>query len=362
MTGYILKRILLSIPMLIGITFISFIVMQLAPGDAGTMGNGESSANQLTQQQYDVMNESFHFGQPMHMRYLYWLGVVQPEPTASQLKRWNKEDEDALAAGLPAPSHKQGLIYLDFGHSMETHSFTVWQRLREALPITILLNVISIFLIYTIAIPIGIYSATHQYSAADRISTVGLFMLFSMPSFWVAVLLIKLMVVLPAQWRLPFHGVEPGDSSHMTTLAYLYESAKHLVLPVVAMSYAGLAQLSRYMRSSMIDIIRADFVKMARAKGLPEFYVIYKHALRNSLIPIITLLAGLLPGLIGGSVIIESIFGVPGMGNLGYQALLSRDYTILMALNTIVAVLVMIGFLLSDILYVVADPRIKFAD
>jgi len=126
------------------------------------------------------------------------------------------------------------------------------------------------------------------------------------------------------------------------------------------MSYSGLAGLSRYMRSSMIDVIRADFIRTARAKGLREFYVVYKHALRNSLIPIITLLGGELPGMIGGSVIIESIFGVPGMGYVGYKALIARDYTVLMADLSLVAVLVMIGFLVSDFLYVAADPRISF--
>lgn len=351
MRTYIIKRLLLAIPMLFGITFISFFVMQLAPGSsAGAGGGQEMSKNKITKQQLEVMNRAFHLDQPVYMRYLYWLGVVQPAPTPEEL-------EDAKN-GKPIPKH--GVIYLDFGYSMETHSITVWQRLREAIPITILLNVISFVVIYLFAIPIGIYSATHQYSWPDRVSTVGMFMLYSMPSFWVAVLLIKLMVMLPADWRLPFQGIQPSGADEMTTLEWLYGSAKHLVLPVIATSYGGLAGISRYMRASMIDIIRADFIRTARAKGLVEFIVVYKHALRNSLIPIITLLGGLLPSLIGGSVIVEAIFGVPGMGLVAYRALIARDYTLLMADITIVAVLVMIGFLISDLLYLFADPRISF--
>ena len=359
MSAYILKRLLLAIPMLIGITFISFLVMQMAPGKPGSLGGGEMSTNQMTAQQYDVMNETFHLDSPIYMRYLYWLGVVQPTPTDNQLKRWHKEDEEAIAAGRSPSWHMQGMIFLDFGHSMETHSFTVLQKLEEAIPVTIMLNIISLLLIHMIAIPVGIYSATHQYSVGDRASTIGMFLLYSMPNFWVAVLLMKLMVVMPNGWALPIHGIQPDDPDRMTTLTWLFESAKYLVLPVLVMSYAGFASLSRYMRSSMIDVINSDFIKMARAKGLREFFVIYKHALRNSLIPIITIMGGILPGLIGGSVIIETIFGIPGMGRLGYQALLARDYTVMMAINTMIAILVMIGFLVSDILYVVADPRIK---
>jgi peptide/nickel transport system permease protein len=351
MQTYILKRLLLSIPMLFGITFISFFVMQLAPGGAGGgSGGGEMAAGKLTKDQRDVMNRAFHLDKPIYMRYLYWLGAAQPVPTPEQLA-----DEQL---GKPIP--KRGIIFGDFGYSMETHSVLVWQRLREAIPITILLNIISFFVIYLLAIPIGIYSATHQYSAGDRISSVTMFMLYSMPSFWVAVLLIKITVMLPPEWRLPFQGIQPDNSEQLTTIEWFYGSAKHLILPIIVMSYGGLAGISRYMRASMIDIIRADFIRTARAKGLVEFFVVYKHALRNSLIPIITLLGGLLPSLIGGSVIVEAIFGVPGMGYVAYKALIARDYTLLMADITIVAVLVMIGFLVSDMLYLFADPRISF--
>ena len=361
---YILKRLLLLIPMTFGITLISFVVMQLAPGTSGGGGGGDGSmaAGRLTAQQQKVMNRTFHLDKPIHHRYLYWLGVWQATPDQDELKQWEKEDEAALARGESPSSHKKGLLYGDFGYSMQHHSVPVWQRLKEAIPITILYNIISFLVIYTLAIPIGIYSATHPNSTSDRILTVNMFMLYSLPSFWVAILLIKLMVMLPPEWRLPFHGIGPNDGDRMSTLTWLYETSKYLILPIIVMSYGGMAGISRYMRSSMIDIIRADFIRTARAKGVREFRVVYVHALRNSLIPIITLLGGLLPGMIGGSVIIEAIFGIPGMGRVAYQALIARDYTLLMADITIVAVLVMVGFLISDLLYKVADPRIRLEE
>jgi peptide/nickel transport system permease protein len=152
----------------------------------------------------------------------------------------------------------------------------------------------------------------------------------------------------------------PSNADELTTLELFGARIKHLILPLFCMTYGGLAGLSRYMRSSMAEVIRMDYVRLARAKGLRERAVIYKHALRNSLIPIITLMGGLLPGMIGGSVIIEAIFGVPGMGFLAFNAIRNFDYTVLMADITLVAFLVLIGYLISDLLYVAADPRITF--
>lgn len=353
MQTYILKRLLLLPPMLLGVTFISFCVMQMAPGMSGGAGGGtgDLSAKRMTRDQQEVLNRTFHLDKPVYLRYLYWLGAIQPTPTKEEIA-------DSERTGVPIP--KRGIIFLDFGQSMETKAISVWTRLKDAIPITVLMNVITISIMYFFAIPLGVFSATHQNSFADRTSTVVLFGLYSLPSFWVAVLLIKLMVTVPEAYRLPFQGYQPQNSSELTTLEWLWGCAKHLTLPIICMVYGSFAGLSRYMRTSMIDVVRSDFVRTARAKGLKEFVVIYKHALRNSLIPIITLMGGLLPSLIGGSVILETIFGIPGMGYVGYKALLARDYTLLMATLTIVAALVMIGFLISDLLYTLADPRISF--
>jgi len=222
------------------------------------------------------------------------------------------------------------------------------------------MSAVAIFILYVVSIPLGSYSATHHNTHTDRGLTVVLFVLYSLPSFWVAVLLIQLDLLLPPKWQLPFQGLFPSNAENLTSVQWLWEVTKHLFLPMVASCYAGLAGLSRYMRVGMLDIFRLDFIRTARAKGCSEQRVIFKHALRNSVIPIVTLAAGLLPGLIGGSFIIESIFGIPGMGYLGYNAVLTRDYTVLMAEFTLSGVLVMLGILLSDILYVLVDPRISF--
>ncbi len=234
---------------------------------------------------------------------------------------------------------------------------------KEAIPVTLLFNFLTLILIYMFSIPLGIFSATHQDSKRDKVSTVALFMLYSMPNFWVGILLLRFDVTcLPAEWRLPIQGIHPQNSEHLTLLEWLTSSSHYFILPLIVMSYAQFAGMSRYMRSGMIDTIRADYIRTARAKGLHEFFVVYKHALRNSLIPIITLLGSELPALFSGSVIIEELFGIPGMGKVAYEALLNRDYTVLMADLTIVAVIVMFGFLVSDLLYKVADPRINFED
>ena len=307
------------------------------------------------------MNETFYLDKPVYLRYFYWLGVMQAEPSPETKMQQKQEDEDRAALNLPPKSHARGILHGDFGYSMETHSVTVWERLRDAVPITILLNVITFFVIYLVAIPIGIYSATHPYTLLDRITTIGAFMLFSLPSFWVALMMILFMVRIPPEWRLPFNGLEPVGAERLSTLNYFGECAKHLVLPIIVMSYGGIAGLSRYMRSGDD---RGDPRRLhshrARERACPEFIVIYKHALRNSLIPVITILGGELPAMLSGSVILESIFGIRGMGYLAYHALLARDYTVLMADLSIGAVLVMAGFLASDMLYLLVDPRIRF--
>ena len=385
---YILKRLLLSIPMLIGILFISFFVMQLAPGQAGggTAGEGGARSKGITREQREVMNRTFHMDKPLFDRFLFWLGVKQ-ENTPAELEiakneavrrelRKRAREKSLAGSGKLSPAEisdattfaldhnvqipKHGILFGDFGYSMEIHSVRVVDRLASALPISIMLNAFSLILIYLFSIPMGVYSATHSNSKLDRIATVTLFMMHSMPSFWVAVLLIKLIVSLPEAWRLPFQGLQPLNSHELTTVEWLAASAKHLILPLIVFSYSSFAVMSRFMRSSMMDTVRADYIRTARAKGLGETTVIYKHALRNSLIPIITLLGSELPSLIGGSVIIEAIFGIPGMGYVGYKALLARDYTVLMADLTLVAILVMAGFLISDLLYKLADPRIDF--
>jgi peptide/nickel transport system permease protein len=248
---------------------------------------------------------------------------------------------------------------LNFGNSYKDHR-PVMEKIWEAMPITLQISLLSIFLSYLIAIPMGVYSAVKQDSAVDRVSTVALFVLYSLPNFWVATLLIVYLGGGDYLDLFPIDGANSFDADPWPFWRWLSDRIWHLVLPVACLTYGGLASLSRYMRAGMIEVIRQDYILTARAKGLSEKIVVFKHAFRNSVIPIVTFLAFLLPAMIGGSVIVESIFSIPGMGKLGFEAVLSRDYPVIMAIATISALLTLVGILLSDILYVLVDPRISF--
>jgi peptide/nickel transport system permease protein len=216
---------------------------------------------------------------------------------------------------------------------------------------------VSLLLVIVLSVPIGIFSATHRGSWFDRLTTVYVFVGFSAPSFWVALLMMLLLGVYLG-W-LPISGLHSLDAYRMGPVEYWLDFAKHLALPVFIGVFGGLAGLSQYSRSSMLETIRQDYVRTARAKGLPERTVVYKHALRNGLVPLLTIFGLSLPGLLGGSVIIENIFAIPGLGRLFYEAVLSRDYNLVMASLVIGAVLTMLGNLLADLSYAVANPQIR---
>jgi peptide/nickel transport system permease protein len=235
------------------------------------------------------------------------------------------------------------------------------EEISKRFAVTLKMNFMSIFLTYLIAIPIGIFSSTHQYSLGDRISTVLLFVLYSLPTFWVGTMMIWLLTGPPyLDWFPSSHAVS-ADYATMTSFEAFWDSIWHLTLPVICLTYGGVAYISRQMRAGMLETIRQDFIRTARAKGLSEPVVIFKHALRNSMIPIITLLANLLPLMIGGSVIIEQIFSIEGLGNLSFEAVLNRDYPVIMTIFTFSGFLTLLGILLSDIMYALVDPRIKYS-
>lgn len=254
------------------------------------------------------------------------------------------------------------LMTLDFGVSLVTRE-PVLQTLISKLPYSLSLSVGSLLLAYLIAIPLGIYSATSKDSVGDRITTVSLFMLYSLPSFFVATLLLfgfssgsdyeSLRLFPTGGWR-------SRDYMQLTSIGQIRDIAWHLVLPLICMTYGSLAALSRYMRTGLLDVIRADYVRTARAKGLPERVVIWKHAVRNGLLPILTLLAGLLPAVLGGSVIIEYIFGIPGMGQWIVDSIYQRDYNAIMVVQLFSTLLVLVGILVTDLSYALVDPRIRY--
>ncbi|MDD3119574.1 MAG: ABC transporter permease, partial [Victivallales bacterium] len=237
----------------------------------------------------------------------------------------------------------------------------VTELIMERLPVTLRLNLLAIAITYLLAIPLGIYSAIRPDTKSDRLITIFLFFLYSLPVFWVA-LMLQAGVCVGGYWPIfPLKGIAPVDITGLSTPQIVLNEIMCYVLPVTCLSYAGFAGLSRYTRSGMIEVIGQDYIRTARAKGVPELLVIFKHALRNAMIILVTLFAGLLPGLVAGSIIVEYVFSIPGMGDLSMLALSSRDYPLLMALFGFGGALTLAGIMLSDVLYVAVDPRITFA-
>ena len=330
MKTYLLKRLLMMIPSMLGITIMTFAIIHLAPGDPAAMRIGSSLTGSIRNEQMaqaiiEKTRKEFGLDQPIPVQYWRWIGK---------------------------------LARLDFGRSYKDNR-PVIQRIRERLPVTLQLNIISLLLTYLIAIPIGIYSSTHQHSAGDKAATVTLFILYSLPSFWVATILILFLCGGDYLHWFPLTGLQSLGSEHLTLFHRLLDRIWHMVLPIACLTYAELAFVSRQMRAGMLETIRQDYIRTARAKGLTERAVVYRHALRNSLIPIVTLLGLLLPEMLGGSVIIESIFTIPGMGQLGFEAILYRDYPVVMAISTIAAFLTLVGILLSDFAYALVNPTIS---
>lgn len=257
----------------------------------------------------------------------------------------------------------ENLLSLDFGVSLVSRE-PVLETLISKLKYSLSLSLGSLLLAYLISIPIGIFSAVKKDSPADRAVTVGLFMLYSLPSFFVATLVLFFFSqgsdYALLRW-FPTGGWQSTKASELTWIERMVDIAWHLVLPLFCLTYGSLAALSRYMRTGLLEVIRSDYVRTARAKGLPESLVIGKHALRNGLMPILTLLSGLLPAILGGSVIIEYIFGIPGMGLWMIEAIYQRDYNVIMAVQLLSTVLVLVGILLTDLSYALVDPRIRYS-
>ncbi len=254
----------------------------------------------------------------------------------------------------------KNLLRFDFGISHVTKQ-PVMGIILSKLKYSLSLSVPSVLLAYIISIPLGVFSSVKQNTMSDRIISAILFMLYSLPSFFVATILLYFFSQGGDYLKIfPTGGFQNPDFKNLTILEQAGDVIWHLILPLVCMTYASFASLSRYARTGMLDVIRSDYIRTARAKGLSEFVVIVKHAMRNGMIPIITLLGTLLPVIIGGSVVIEYIFGIPGMGLLTINSIFNRDYNVIMGIQLISALLVLIGILISDLMYALVDPRISF--
>src|SRR5215813_463587 len=314
---FVLRRLLVSIPLLIGITFISFLVISLAPGgplDFLTPEDPNASA-EVKQK----LVQEFGLDQPVYVQYWRWLTRV---------------------------------VRLDFGRTFLPDGKPVLTKIGERLPITLFLNIVEMLVILGLAVPIGVLSATRQYSLYDKVTTIFVFVGFATPDFWLALLLMFLFGV-QLGW-LPISGLRSLNWEYLSFWRQQWDFIGHLILPISVATFGGLAGFSRYMRQSMLEVIRQDYIQTARAKGLSEGTIIGKHALRNALLPVVTVLALSLP-----SVIIESIFAIPGMGQLMVQSVFSRDYPVVMGNLVIVSSLTLVANLIADVAYGLVDPRIR---
>lgn len=322
MLAYLLKRFFMLIPLFFGITLITFVVIHLAPGEPVEMQTALSP--KASAKSRERLREYYGLDKPLHVQYVSWLG---------RLSR------------------------LDFGRSFSPDGRPVIDKIKERIPVTLSINSIALLLEFGLAIPIGIIAATHRNSLIDKGITLLVFIGFAVPTFWLSLLMMYVFGVKLG--ILPISGLHSLGGDKLTGIAWLLDTAKHLLLPLGVATFGALAGLSRYTRATMLEVLGQDYITTARGKGLPERVVIYRHALRNALLPIITILGFSLPGLIGGSVIFETIFAIPGMGQLFYQGVMSRDYPLVMGILVIGALLTLIGNLLADLLYAVADPRIR---
>jgi peptide/nickel transport system permease protein len=328
MTTYILRRVLLIIPTLFGITLLTFLLIRLAPGNAAELkgAGGAGGGKALTAEERQKLIHLYGLDKPALVAYGDWVGHI---------------------------------LRLDLGESWTDHR-PVAEKIGERLGVTVSITGSALVLSYLIAIPLGIVAALKRGRPIDRALTVTLFILYSIPSFVAALLLIMFVAGGDYLNLLPMYGIHSVNAPEMSPLASLWDRILHMILPVICLSYASLASISRFTRVSMLEALGQDFVRTARAKGLPERAVIFRHALRNALIPIITIFALELPALIGGSIIIESIFTLPGMGQLLFQSLDSEDTPVIMGLTVLAAIVTLLSYLAADIVYVIVDPRITY--
>ncbi len=327
MTRFILRRVAGAIPLVLGVATVIFFVVQLAPGDPARLLLAPGVDEAVIEQ----TRANFGLDQPLPVRYVTWLG--------------------SLARG-------------DLGYSY-SHGRPVAQVIGDMLPNTLILSGAALLVAFLAGIAIGIVQAVRPYSAADSVLSVIALFFYSMPSFWLALMLILVFSYFARnvwEWPLwfPASGVRSPDYDLLGPWDQIKDRISHMVLPVTALSLVLAAGVARYTRGSLLEVVRQDYIRTARAKGLPERTVILKHALRNALIPVVTLLGLYLPVLFSGTVFIETVFAWPGMGKTIVDAIGTRDYPLVMASSLIFAGMVVVGNLVADLLYAWVDPRIRY--
>jgi peptide/nickel transport system permease protein len=318
MLSFIGRSIIQKIVTLFFVSIVSFLIVYLAPGKPSQV---DPLNPKFTPEIVERFRKAFHLDEPLHIQYVYYYRDLFTGRTVS----W-KDNQPVLSK--------------------------IWERFLNSLPLFLVGTIIT----WTLSFPIGIRAAILRGGIYDRSTTFLSYLLISIPGFFFAYILIIFVVT---RFQVPVIGMETFGLGDASFARWCMDRVWHLFIPSVLGATGGIAVLSRYVRSQMLEVEGQDYVRTAKAKGLTSEQVHYKHALRNALLPFVTMFGLILPGLIGGSVIIESIFSWPGMGRMAYEAILARDYPIILTVNFISAVLVLIGTFISDVLYLVVDPRIR---
>ncbi len=325
MFRYILKRLILAVPTFLGITVVTFAVIHLAPGDPLDRLVDESVPAETSRHTYELLERHFGLDQPLHTQYATWL---------------------------------RRIVTLDFGNSIPDHR-PVWDKISERLPWTLGVAMLSMVFGLVLAVPIGVRSATRRGGWFDSVSGTLLYALYSVPSYVTAMVLIVIVVTVPIEW-LPIRGAYSDGFDDLPAWGKTADLFKHFLLITICFTYPALAFQARFVRGNLLEVLQQDYVRTARAKGLSDRRVVIRHAMRNTMIPLVTYLGMLFPTVIAGSAILEVMFAWPGIGRLMFDSILQRDYPTVMALSVITAVLVQIGTLLADVSYAWLDPRIRY--
>lgn len=331
---YILRRILLAIPTFLGITLITFLIINAAPGGPIEQkmqkirmsgGDGGKSTG-VSKEVLDGLAKQYGFDKPVHVRYFIWL---------------------------------KNISRMDFGDSF-SYQEPVIDVISSKFPVSLSFGIASLILTYLVCIPLGVQKAIKAGSTFDKVTGIILYITYSIPPLVLGIFLIVWFAGGSYFDWFPISGIKSDDYDNLTTMGKFLDRAHHFVLPLTCYMIGNFTELTMLVRNSMLDIIKSDYIRTARAKGLVDRMVYYKHALRNAMIPVATGLGGFLRVFLAGSLIVETIFNLDGIGLLGYTSILARDYNVIMGLTFISAMLLLIGNILSDIIYVLVDPRIDF--
>jgi peptide/nickel transport system permease protein len=326
MARYLVRRLLYAVLTFFGITVATFVLIHSVPGDPIAFYIGRAGVHTIPPEMLAAIRHEYHLDQPLPQQYLHWL---------------------------------HGIVTLDLGRSIMERRDVV-ELIVEKLPNTLQLNAAAFFIAALLGIPIGLWSATRSGRPAERASAVMFFLLYSLPSFWVALLLMQFFSVRLGV--LPLFGMSSDEYLELGMGGRIADRLRHMVLPVVTLMYAQLAIFARFSKAALTDVIRQDFITAARARGAGEVVVMWRHAFRNALMPLITLLGLTIPYLISGSVIVEQIFQWDGVGLLYFDAILTRDYPVVMGLTVATAIITLLASVLADILYAFADPRVRLGE